>query len=342
MSASCLEWLLPEQQDPIAKLASRILKGFPTTIPVDIFALTEPYASVDFVDWAYDCDALVHGLNTPRPEILLRTLDRVFDRRLRMTLGHELGHIYIPWHIGSITCDGMTEILETPAAALGTPYSFRGQEGEATAFSSLVLMPYRALAQDANTKTLSAFFSGLDRYGVSAQATVIRIKTLLRPGFIFRGDYDYGGSITEEASNGTRMPISSLHRTEQLKEAAYESGTFTIGRKRIAWYRVAEIEDFQPVDDPRTTTQLLRAAVSVMTDGGSPSDKVIASVNGVVSGALSKVRFRTESEALSHVRQWTLHHSSIPPEIRSRGEFDMYLKRKVQERLTKLRASGTL
>lgn len=339
-SNSCLEWLLPDNGAPVYKLAAKVLKGYSGEIPVRIFELAEQRATVDFVDWDHECDALVHGLTTAKPGILLRALKPNYGRRMRMTVGHELGHIVIPWHVGTITCDGLTEIVE-PAGGSALPLSFRGQESEATAFSSAVLVPYYSLVQDATDNGLDEFFQGLDRYEVSAQATVIRIKELLRPGFVFRGNYGWG--LEEDVSGGTQRPPSSVNRAQQLLDAAHESGQFEVGGKQIFWYRLASDEEFVPVADPRTATQLLRDAVAI--DRSAPeiqSDRMLSVVNGVVSGALGKIRFRTETEALSHVRQWTAHSEAIPSEVKAAPEFDLYLRRKVEQRLKKLREQGHL
>lgn len=338
--SGCGQWLLPEEPKPILKFAKRVLRDFHWTIPIDIFTLAQEWATVDFVDWDYDCDALVHGLTSNKPGIMLRTLDSVFDRRLRMTLGHELGHIVVPWHVGTITCDGSNEILET-ASFPASPFRLRTQEAEATEFSSAVLMPYDALLSDAEEKPLSQFFSGLDRYQTSAHATVIRLTGILRPGFVFRGRYT--GTLSEHFSLGTQRLPSSIDRARQLRDAAHESGQFSIGTKVVYWYRLAEIEDFIPVVDDRTTTQILRDAVTRDWARRTPDEEKIAQrINGVVSGALGKVRFSSEDEALSHVRQWTVHHESIPQWVRDSDDFDLYLRRKSAERLSALRLTGAL
>lgn len=338
--AGCSQWILPEEPKPILKFAKRALRDFPWTIPVDIFALAQDWSTVDFVDWDYDCDALVHGLTSERPGIMLRTLDSVFDRRLRMTLGHELGHIIVPWHVGTITCDGSNEILET-ASFPASPFRLRTQESEATEFSSAVLMPFEALFRDAEEQPLGQFFAGLDRYQTSAHATVIRLTEILRPGFIFRGRYT--GTLTEHYSRGTQRLPSSIDRARQLREAAYESGQFSIGSKVVYWYRLAQMDDFQPVVDDRTTTQILRDVVAQVWANRTPEEEKLAQrINGVVSGALGKIRFSSEEEALSHVRQWTVHHETIPQWVLESEDFDLYLRRKSEERLVALRASGAI
>lgn len=336
----CSQWLLPEESKPILRLAKRALRDFPWEIPVDIFALAQEWATVDFVDWDYDCDALVHGLTSDKPGIMLRTLDKIFDRRLRMTLGHELGHIVVPWHVGTITCNGANEILETSSFP-SAPFRLRIQESEATQFSSAVLMPYESLRRDAEEDSLERFFAGLDRYQTSAHATVIRLTEILRPGFIFRGTYT--GTLSEHVSPGTQRLPSSIDRARQLREAAYESGRFSIGSKVVFWYRLAQMDQFQPVVDDRSTTQILRDVVAQdWASRTADEEKLAQRINGVVSGALGRIRFSSEEEALSHVRQWTVHHETIPQWVRDSEDFDLYLRRKSEERIMALRGLGRI
>jgi len=69
-----------------------------------------------------------------RPRILLNTNSTKFEPRKRFTLSHEIGHIKIPWHCGSIAC----HVDEGNASVSGEHYSY---EGEAHRFASELLMP---------------------------------------------------------------------------------------------------------------------------------------------------------------------------------------------------------
>lgn len=338
--SSCEGWLLPEREEPAYKLAAKVLQGTPSDVPIDVLAIAQQRADVQFKAWSHDCDALVYGLTASRPGIIVKSLGQNYSRRTRMTIGHELGHIVIPWHLGTISGDGVNAIVETVQENSLSPL-YRAQESEATAFASALLMPYASLVSDARDCSLQDFFRGLDRYEVSAQAAIIRIKQLLRPGFVFQGRYT--DQLAEDASPGTQRIMANNDRSQQLAGAAFDSGEFTIGGKQVCWYLLASDFEFVSVSDPRSTTQLLRAAIAA--DSSVPPDaqeQTLRVINGVTSGALSNVRFRNETEALSHVRQWTGHSERIPSNVKVAYEFDLYLRRKVEERLAKLRESSTL
>ncbi|WP_428983137.1 ImmA/IrrE family metallo-endopeptidase [Phytohabitans maris] len=50
------------------------------------------------VDWPYNCDGLTVGLTSgSRPQIFIKSSSN--KPRERFTVGHELGHVLLPWHI---------------------------------------------------------------------------------------------------------------------------------------------------------------------------------------------------------------------------------------------------
>lgn len=66
--------------------------------------------------------------------LLLNTSLTKLEARRRFTISHEIGHLKIPWHGGSIAC----HIDEGGASVSGDQYL---REGEAHRFASELLMP---------------------------------------------------------------------------------------------------------------------------------------------------------------------------------------------------------
>src|SRR4051794_33738780 len=82
-------------------IGQRIVERLGLTPPVEIAALLDQYAEIELVDAIpAECDALVIGLNDPkvvRPRVVVNKGKP--RRRMRFSMGHELGHILIPGHV---------------------------------------------------------------------------------------------------------------------------------------------------------------------------------------------------------------------------------------------------
>src|SRR4051812_6101225 len=128
-------WRDPELT-PEEKTARLILKRFGEHPPVDVRRIASEYATIKELAFPVGCDAVtIRGPgDRGRPRILINSNSTNFEPRKRFTLSHEIGHIKIPWHCGSIAC----HIDEGIASVSGDHYSY---EGEAHRFASELLMP---------------------------------------------------------------------------------------------------------------------------------------------------------------------------------------------------------
>jgi Zn-dependent peptidase ImmA (M78 family) len=87
---------------PEINFAARLIEIKQLVPPIDIFSLAQEYAAVVRVTFPVQIDGVCLDLKQrgKRPRILVnRTLHK---HQLRFTLAHELGHVIIPWHVGSI------------------------------------------------------------------------------------------------------------------------------------------------------------------------------------------------------------------------------------------------
>jgi len=94
------------------------------------------FASVEEDAFTVSCDAVTirDPDGSERPLLLLNKNSTSLESRKRFTISHEIGHLKIPWHCGSIAC----HIDEGEASFSGDHYSL---EGEAHRFASEFLMP---------------------------------------------------------------------------------------------------------------------------------------------------------------------------------------------------------
>ncbi|WP_157746968.1 ImmA/IrrE family metallo-endopeptidase [Micromonospora rifamycinica] len=298
--------------------------------PVNIKALLRDCADLYFEGWPFTgCDALVHGLHLPRPQVFVR--NGLPPRRERLTLAHEYGHIKMGWHYGTVGCQAVpSEVaIEAAEGIPGPTHDADDQEREATRFASYLLIPDRHLVPLINNADMGLILDGLDRTGVSADAAFMRLRDLLQPGFLFT--FEVKSDRRFYTSPGTVMPTSSSRlRISSLREASADSGTAYVGGRRVDWFRLTDFAAFEPAPGSQSATELLRSAINSHENDPEFQQKLLLSINGVVGGSLSAERARHPEQALALLR----HKFDSKPEFQeivNDPSFDLYLRRKVEE-----------
>ena len=125
------------------------------------------------------CDAVTirDPDGSERPLLLLNKNSTSLETRKRFTISHEIGHLKIPWHCGSIAC----HIDEGEASVSGDHYSL---EGEAHRFASELLMPTewvkRVIAEASSIEKI--YERVLNTANVSRTAVRIKLMKTLPPG----------------------------------------------------------------------------------------------------------------------------------------------------------------
>lgn len=121
---------------PEVKLARRLIQKHSVKVPFDLQALVQEYAEVVYKSIPIDgVDEICLHLKTARktPKVIVNT--SASETRQNFTLAHELGHIIIPWHYGSIIDE-----IEEETRNFNSPYW--QMEREANRFASELLMPF--------------------------------------------------------------------------------------------------------------------------------------------------------------------------------------------------------
>jgi len=86
---------------PEEKMAARVLARHSLTPPYDLMALACIYGDVEIIPFPIVADGVTVGIGgAERPQILVNS--SAPETRRNFTLAHELGHIVIPWHTGTI------------------------------------------------------------------------------------------------------------------------------------------------------------------------------------------------------------------------------------------------
>ncbi len=235
------------------------------------------------------------------------------ENRVRFTLAHELGHILIPWHIGSI-------VDETDLDENGIDYYWQ-IESEANRFASELLMPGAWMEDQLNAASdpLEALHNVVDGAVVSVQAATIKIMNMIPEGHILARLDNDGFLISSMRSPGTLAnapPIGTEINSDIIFPWAHQWRREFSGRRFVWW----AFPDDVPVPMIQTTRKWREILNEIIIDLAPPEiEKFKSTLNGMLAFSNGSVRGnRTEGAILNACLQRLHSNATINPYI---GEF---------------------
>ena len=185
-------------------LADTIVDARDLTPPVDVEALVSELAEVRDVsiETAVGLDAVLYGLHSStgenQPVLLLN--NNVPETRRRFTLGHELGHLQMAWHVGTMSCNIDYPFDESEDSPVWVGHSSFELERDADQFASRILIP-RRFVEGLNHQDPEAMLGAVEQAQVSADASIIGLASLLSPGYVFVILDPFTGAVSRVASS---------------------------------------------------------------------------------------------------------------------------------------------
>ena len=277
--------MLPEE-----KIAQRFLRDRKLTPPIDVRKVLMQIAQIEEVQIPGGADAILLGKNSKRSKPLILLQSSASPTRKVFTLGHELGHIMIPWHAGTFVCHTDFHI-RVPG------YIYLETEAEANRFSSEVLMPsdwIEALIQMG--LTIPSILKTLQTTGVSALAASLALRRNLPPGFVFAevthsGEVRLAGKSKDtyvgEPVVGEQVGSAEIHTVApQPDRIETPSGS-------IYWWHLKPIKRAALKTEIGDSREILNTILNDISDDACVRTKLMQSVNGVVGAANSKARHIT-------------------------------------------------
>lgn len=230
---------------PEANLARRLIKKYKLLPPVDVRALLEEYAQVTLVPFPLDdVDGVSIDIKVPgkRPRVIVNSAQPV--TRQKFTMAHELGHVLIPWHVGTI--------VDQLDPAIGELNDYWDMEREANRFAAELLLPkdwIQALIRDESD--LAKVHAHLCRKAaVSAHAAGIRLAELIPGHHVYCIEQD-GLVILSGRTEGTFASPPSC-------DAALPKSAYSYARKHyksvhagrdIHWWHLPDAMEISGTDD---------------------------------------------------------------------------------------------
>jgi len=319
--------------EPEQRVAQLVLQRAQLKPPIDVERLARRYAVVEEDALPEESDAVVLTRREAKPLIVLNRHKP--SARKRFTLAHEIGHILIPWHIGTVAC-------HTDAVVQVDDREYAQTEAEANRFASELLMPRVWLADLVReSKGLRAAFAAAKRAAdVSPQALSLALVQVLPPGYVFAAVDKRDNVVLSGTSPGTlaKCPTHghSLDKVQYNKVADKH-----LEIDGVYWWRFESRGRLDPVKDPREATVILNDILQALGIRGASAAKLTQSVNGIVGAANNAMRPRSAGELLAGLRQRFLARPELGSVIEHEN-FNSFLAKRAQEILGRRRRSRSV
>lgn len=269
---------------PVEKMAARLLKRHGLAPPYDLENLVSTYGDLQYTLFPFEADGITIGIGgESKPQVLINS--NAVSTRMKFTLAHELGHIIIPWHTGTI----VSHIEDHDS-----DFEYQEMESEANQFAAELLIPRAWLLglQNDFSSLEDLITHVLEATGASRDAALIKIfNTLQHP--VICGQIDQNGTVIRQyrsrsAPTGAAL-IGRNVRFEEIFTTNIVEEEFELGdRSYYSWKFVSgqiEETDHRPWRD--VLNQILEE-----TD----SKELLSRVNAVLAAKYGSNRDKTESE----------------------------------------------
>lgn len=325
---------------PEINLARCVQRRYRLRPPVDVFALAEKHSIVEIFPFPVDLDGVCFNLKAASKRATILLNENRPPRRRRFTLAHEIGHVLIPWHVGTIV-DDIDAPLDT------TDLSYWELEGEANRFAAELLMPTAWIenlleANDDPSETLEIIADGAD---VSVDAAIIKMIGLMPPGYVY-AFLDADGAVRSSGrSDGTRVarpsrgtfldPRSVFPKSDQRWSRALRGAS-------CCWWHFPGKIKLPMSDDSRTWQEILNDILSDLGITGDESLKIKQSLNGIIGFINGDIHRRLSGADESNFKEKLFaaciqrfnsqeNDNMLLNDIISHTNFEIYLSKRVED-----------
>lgn len=326
------------ENKPEINFAKRLLEKHSLFPPVDVFNLARSYATVELTIIPGDVDGVTLNLKVKdkEPHIIVNQLVESKARQ-RFTLAHELGHVIIPWHVGTLIIDDID-------ATYGPNDNYWTIEDEANRFAAELLIPtvwvdslVKQMDNPADTHKIIAHTAQ-----VSSTAAGIKLIKLLPPGYIFCGldranRVQLTGRSPDTIAGTPTQKI--INNPEQEYPYCEERWTINIDGNNYYWWRLpAEIAPPTIKEDARDWRTVLN---HILDDMKFPSyeerDQFRASLMGVIAYANGLIKRGDYSrERLYNAMLQRIHSQNGRfQSLLVHADFETFLNKRLAELMSK-------
>ncbi|EPH6499615.1 ImmA/IrrE family metallo-endopeptidase [Vibrio cholerae] len=286
---------------PVEKMAARVLSRHGVQPPYNLNELVEKYADIEEHHFPFDADGVTVGIGRDKkPQILINMSQP--PTRKKFTLAHELGHIIIPWHTGTIV---------SHINPMGANFEYREMESEANQFAAELLIP-RFWLLDLQKKFISVehFLKKIiTDTGASRDAVLIKFCNTIEIPIIFV-EIDFHGQIVKTYKTKSAPSGANISESNNVNDVSFTTSSseemFNIGDRN---YRAWVFND--AIVNEETDSRPWREVLTQLLDETN-SHALRPRINAILPAQYQSNKQKSESEICSLI-------------IRSydvRGEFD--------------------
>jgi hypothetical protein len=301
--------------------------------PVDVHVVAAQFAELEWDDLPGECDGLVVRLDAAgkhRPLIVVGKTPNTL--RERFTVAHELGHVLLPWHIGTnIACDTNAEML----------WNYGASEAEANRFAAELLVPSEWLVAritEREGESMQVLINDVREAGVSAHVACIALANSLPPGHVFAllGE----GKQVELAGTSRRTgveppPSGTLLGESQLDKFADRRDVVRYGSRRMIWWRFRSSGRPAEDEDMRDSKSVLASLLDAHAAHAGHRESLQRSFAGIAGAAKSMGAFEgeiTPAELHARLRRaMTKKREHFPPSLFHDPDLAVWLRKRAAE-----------
>jgi len=240
--------------------------------------------------------------------------------REKFTMAHELGHIFIPWHIGTI-------FSHTDANHAYANRLYHDCEVEANRFAAELLMPSQWVESILNTEHPADALEMIRKIiGTSPAATLYKIGTKISPEYVGVLTNSYG-MVISSISNNSRLKTPEKGESI-LGQAVFKSASDVrismFPQNNIYWLKYPK-EVVVPIDeDPKEWREILFPIIEEL----KLDKKIVSNISGCISvlnrpGVMHEEFFLKARQRLASDNKYL--------EISRHPDFELFLVKKINE-----------
>ena len=317
---------------PETNLARRFIEKNSLAPPVDIRSMVEAYARLTFTRIPFDgVDGVSLNLKTrdKSPHVIVNSSSS--PSRQRFTMAHELGHILIPWHIGSVLIDQVAPV-SSHRSNYFTSHSW-SMETEANSFAAELLMPHSWIMEVlSTTDDLSKVHRSISQTcKTSAFSAAIRLSQFLPERIVYASERDgvveFSGRTDQTIANplktGTDFPIepfaySDHHYVSQMRE------------RRLHWWRLP-VEIRVDSSDDRTWRDILDCILHDIGLSTQESIEMKMSISGIIGSANNVCKGKRNVDSVVSACIQRLSDRHCYREIAAHRDFYTFVRKRAED-----------
>jgi hypothetical protein len=262
-------------------MAARLIERLRAYPPIDVELICRGLADLRYKNFPIDIDGLCLDLKVSGKRPRVWVSKKAPPVRRRFTIAHEIGHIIIPWHMGTIIDD-----IDAPHS--GERGRYREMEAEANRFAAELLMPSAwVIGLSERSDHAAGLMHTLHQVAnVSLPAAFLKVAKFGKAGFV--GAEVRDGFVTRAVRTpGThsRPPEHDSRVDDATMSAAHEPQIVAGPDASYYWWQIREF-----VNDPGTELGDWRGILDEILDEIPPEfrAKSRSSVNAVIGLAIGR------------------------------------------------------